>query len=107
MRLQRRRLPIPQYEFAFAAGTFNLMLEVSVDGDRPARERAETEQARLAAEAAQTALTKPNTNEPSIPKTSVRVLPRPSRGRRVSGRSDQNRNGSRNKVSRVSHSRSV
>jgi hypothetical protein len=56
MKRNKRRLPLPQHEFGFSPDTFNLFAEVSLDGDRIARERAEAEQARLAAEAAQAAL---------------------------------------------------
>jgi hypothetical protein len=56
MKRNKRRLPLPQHEFGFTPDTFNLSAEVSLDGDRIARERAEAEQARLAAEAAQAAL---------------------------------------------------
>lgn len=47
------RLPIPQDEFGFTPETFNLILETTVDGERIAHERAEAEQARRIAEAAQ------------------------------------------------------
>jgi len=104
----RRRLPIPQYEFSFVAETFNLFQDFTTDGERIAREQAEAEQARLVAEKAQVALPQSKTNEQSpIRKSNLRLLPRPSRGGRVSGRSVKDRNGSRNKVSRVSHSRRV
>jgi hypothetical protein len=56
MRRNRRRLPIPQHEFAFTPGTFNLIVENGTDGDRIAREQAEVDRARRAAESAQTAL---------------------------------------------------
>jgi hypothetical protein len=56
MKKNKRRLPLPQHEFGFSPDTFNLFAEVSLDGDRIARERAEADQARLAAEAAQAAL---------------------------------------------------
>src|SRR5438128_1891609 len=56
MKRNKRRLPLPQHEFGFTPHTFNLFAEVSLDGDRIARERAEAEQARLAAETAQEAL---------------------------------------------------
>ncbi len=48
-----RRLPIPQKEFRFAAETFRLFAETGLDGERIVRERAEVEQARRLAEAAQ------------------------------------------------------
>jgi len=63
MRRNRRRLPIPQHEFAFAPGTFNLVVENGTDGDRIARERAEADRARHAAESAQTALFTTTRNE--------------------------------------------
>jgi len=56
MRQNRRRLPIPQHEFPFTPGTFNLVVENGTDGDRIAQERAEADRARHAAEAAQAAL---------------------------------------------------
>ena len=56
--MKRARLPIPQYEFAFVAGIFNLMLENTDDGERIARELAEAEQARRMAETRQSALLK-------------------------------------------------
>ncbi len=52
---RNRRLPIPQHEFGFTPDTFNLILENGIDGERIARERAEADQARRNAEAAQTA----------------------------------------------------
>jgi hypothetical protein len=56
MKRNKRRLPLPQHEFGFTPDTFNLSAEVSLDGDRIAREQTEAEQTRLAAEAAQAAL---------------------------------------------------
>jgi hypothetical protein len=56
MKRNRRRLPIPQHEFLFAPDTFNLALETGLDGDRLARERAEADRARRAAESAQARL---------------------------------------------------
>jgi hypothetical protein len=56
MKRNRRRLPILQHEFFFAADTFNLVLETGLDGDRLARERAEADRARRAAESAQARL---------------------------------------------------
>ena len=55
MRRTRRRLPIPQHEFGFVPDTFALIQETGLDGDRLARERAEADRARDAAESAQTA----------------------------------------------------
>ena len=51
-----RRLPIPQHEFGFAPATFNLMQDTATDGERIARERAESEKARALAEQAQAPL---------------------------------------------------
>jgi len=56
MKRNRRRLPIPQHEFFFAPLAFNLIVENGTDGDRIARERAEADRARRAAEAAQARL---------------------------------------------------
>ena len=56
MRRTRQRLPIPQHEFGFTADAFRLFSETGVDGERIARERAETEQARRDADAAQVSL---------------------------------------------------
>ena len=53
MKRHRRRLPVPQHEFGFAPQAFNLFQEMTLDGDRIARERAEMDRARHAAEAAQ------------------------------------------------------
>ena len=53
MKRRRRRLPIPQHEFGFAPDTFSLFAESAQDGQRIARERAETEQARHFADSAQ------------------------------------------------------
>ena len=55
MKRNKRRLPLPQHEFGFAPDSFNLFAEVSLDGERTAREQAEAEQRRHAAEAAQAA----------------------------------------------------
>ena len=56
MKRNRRRLPIPQHEFFFAPLAFNLIVENGTDGDRIARERAEADRARHAAESAQARL---------------------------------------------------
>ena len=56
MKRHKRRLPVVQYEFGFAVQTFNLFQQMSLDGERLARERAEAEQARQKAEAAQAKL---------------------------------------------------
>jgi hypothetical protein len=56
MKRHRRRLPIPQFEFSFAADAFSLFSETSLDGDRQTRERAEAEEGRRTAEAAQASL---------------------------------------------------
>ena len=55
MKKNKRRLPLPQHEFGFSPDTFNLFAEVSLDGDRIARERAEADERRREAEAAQAA----------------------------------------------------
>ena len=59
MKRTKRRLPLPQHEFGFSPDTFNLFAEVSLDGERIARERAEAERLRLAIESAQTAFFNP------------------------------------------------
>jgi hypothetical protein len=54
--MRKRRLPIPQHEFGFAADSFNLFQETALDGDRIARELAALAKARELADRAQTAL---------------------------------------------------
>jgi len=56
MKRTKRRRHSPQHEFCYAPDTFNLITEAGLDGERIARERAETDHARRRAEAAQTAL---------------------------------------------------
>jgi len=56
MKRIKRRLPVPQHEFLFAKLAFNLIVENGTDGDRIARERAEADRARRAAESAQARL---------------------------------------------------
>ena len=56
MKRTTRRLPIPQNEFGFAPDTFNLFLDTAQDGERIAREHAETDKARALAEKAQARL---------------------------------------------------
>ena len=56
MRTSKKRLPIPQNEFGFTPDTFRLFSETGVDGERLARERAEADQARRDADAAQVSL---------------------------------------------------
>jgi len=56
MKRSKRRLPVPQHEFPFIPGVFTLFAETGQDGDRLARERAEADRARRAAEAAQARL---------------------------------------------------
>ena len=56
MRRTRRPLPIPQLEFGFTTDTFTLFSESTLDGERVARERAEADEARRAAQAAQVSL---------------------------------------------------
>jgi hypothetical protein len=55
MRKNKRRLPLPQHEFGFTPDTFNLFAELSLDGDRIAREQTEADKRRREAEAAQAA----------------------------------------------------
>jgi hypothetical protein len=50
---RRRREIMPQHEFGFTPNAFNLFPETTLDGDRIARERAETDRARRTAAAAQ------------------------------------------------------
>jgi hypothetical protein len=56
MRHNKRRLPIPQWEFGFAPETFNLILETGIDFARVAREREAAELAKEQADAAQARL---------------------------------------------------
>ena len=56
MKTNQHRLPIPQFEFPFVAGTFNLFSETTADGARMAREQAEAEQSRAESDAAQRTL---------------------------------------------------
>ena len=56
MKRSKRRLPVPQHEFLFAPQAFNLFAEATLDGDRIARERAEADRARHAADSAQARL---------------------------------------------------
>jgi hypothetical protein len=55
MKRSKRRLPVPQHEFGFTPATFNLFAEVSLDGERIAREQAEAAERRREAEAGQAA----------------------------------------------------
>ena len=59
MKRSRRRLHIPQHEFAFTPQAFNLFQETTLDGERIARERDEADRARRVAEAAQPGLFTP------------------------------------------------
>ena len=56
MKRSKRRLPIPQHEFSFAPQALNLIVQHGTDGDRVAREQAEADRARRAAECAQARL---------------------------------------------------
>ncbi|MBI5385964.1 MAG: hypothetical protein HZA90_14900 [Verrucomicrobia bacterium] len=56
MKRTRRPLPIPQHEFGFAADTFRLFSETTLDGERLAHEQAEAAQARRVGEQAQAGL---------------------------------------------------
>ena len=60
MKRSKRRLPIPQHEFLFVPQAFNLFTDTTLDGDRIARERAEADRARRAAESAQARLFTPH-----------------------------------------------
>ena len=51
-----KALPVPQKEFGFAKDVFNLFCEWTSDGERIERERAEAEEARQRAAAAQAPL---------------------------------------------------
>ena len=53
MKIKKRRLPIPQHEFGFTPNVFNLIQDITLDGERVNRELAEKEQASRQAEAAQ------------------------------------------------------
>ena len=59
MKRNRRRLPIPQHEFFFAAENYRLISETGLDGERLARERDEADRAHALAEKAQAALFSP------------------------------------------------
>jgi hypothetical protein len=48
-----KTLPIPQNEFGFTPGTFNLFRECTTDGERVAREREQAARERQLAESAQ------------------------------------------------------
>jgi len=52
----RKPLPIPQHEFGFTPDIFTLFSEIGVDGGRITRERAEADEARRTADAAQASL---------------------------------------------------
>ena len=57
MKRSKRRLPVPQHEFLLrATGVQSVHRERTLDGDRIARERAEADRARRAAESAQARL---------------------------------------------------
>ncbi len=60
MKRSRRRLHIPQHEFAFTPQAFNLFQETTLDGERIARERDEADLARRMADNAQAALPMPH-----------------------------------------------
>ena len=59
MKRTKRRLPLPQHEFGFSPDTFNLFAEVSLDGERIAREQIEAEHQRREADEAQAAFFNP------------------------------------------------
>jgi hypothetical protein len=56
MNKSHKRLPIPQWEFAFAPDTFNLIVETGIDGERITQERKQMEKQRQIAEKAQSSL---------------------------------------------------
>lgn len=56
MKRSKRRLPVPQWEFGFTPKTFNLIVEIGVDGERLAREIKQKEHERRLAEKAQSSL---------------------------------------------------
>jgi len=56
MKRNKRRLPVPQWEFGFTPETFNLIQESGIDGERMARERAEANRVRRNAETTPAAL---------------------------------------------------
>lgn len=56
MRRRSRFRLTPQHEFGFAPDTFNLVIELTLDGERITRERAETDEARRRTESEQGAL---------------------------------------------------
>jgi hypothetical protein len=60
MKRIRRRLPVPQHEFGFTPHTFNLIQDTAPDSERIARERAEADEARRVALAAQAPLFTPH-----------------------------------------------
>ena len=64
MKRSKRRLPIPQHEFGFSPNSFNLFVESALDGERITREQTEAQQARRAAESAQTAFFTPQEIQP-------------------------------------------
>ena len=53
---RRKPLPIPQQEFGFTVDVFNLVSELTQDGERIVREREQAEQERQRAAAAQVPL---------------------------------------------------
>ena len=63
MRRSKRPLPIPQYEFGYAADAFKLIVDTTIDGERVARELEERDQARRLADAAQAPLFAPDHSE--------------------------------------------
>jgi hypothetical protein len=64
MSRRKHRLPIPQHEFGFTPDTFCLFSETTLDGERIARERAEADEARRLADAAQARLFDPHSADP-------------------------------------------
>ena len=60
MKRNTRRLPIPQYEFAFVAETFNLFSEVATRNECPVDGLIEYQDARCDADAQQIAVVRPS-----------------------------------------------
>jgi hypothetical protein len=59
MKRSKRPMPIPQYEFGYAAESFRLIQDTAIDGERVARERTAAEEAKRLADAAQAPLFQP------------------------------------------------
>lgn len=77
MRTSKRRLPVPQWEFGFAADTFNLFQETTQDGERIARDRDEGERNRQLAERAQARLFRGKPARQNASKNASRIASKP------------------------------